>query len=72
MSDCWAVEPNDRLTFAEIVDNLEEYLTELMNYFQPTAARAAAAEKVSVVEVKENDRKTRINELDDSVAGILV
>ena len=33
MLQCWAAEPDERLTFAEIVNTLEEYLTELVNYF---------------------------------------
>ena len=37
MLQCWSAEPDDRLAFSQIVDTLEEYMTELMNYFDPSA-----------------------------------
>ena len=36
MLQCWSAEPDDRLAFSEIVNTLEVYMTELMNYFHPT------------------------------------
>ncbi|XP_065842857.1 uncharacterized protein [Oscarella lobularis] len=36
MLNCWSAEPEDRLPFSQIVNTLEVYMTELMNYFDPT------------------------------------
>ncbi|XP_065830656.1 deleted in malignant brain tumors 1 protein-like isoform X2 [Oscarella lobularis] len=33
MLSCWSVKPENRLSFTKIVDFLEDYLTEKMNYF---------------------------------------
>ena len=36
MLQCWSADPDDRLPFSQIVNTLEVYMTELMNYFNPT------------------------------------
>ena len=35
MGLCWAAEPDERLSFPQIVECFEEYLTELRNYLNP-------------------------------------
>jgi serine/threonine protein kinase len=36
MSKCWLQIPHHRPTFSDLVGEIEEYLEELMNYFDPT------------------------------------
>ena len=37
MYQCWLPSPEDRPTFWHIVNEIEEFLTELMNYFDPNS-----------------------------------
>lgn len=37
MYQCWLPSPEDRPTFGQIVTDVEEFLTELMNYFDPNS-----------------------------------
>ena len=35
MQLCWKTQPDDRPTFKSLVTDIEEYLTDMMNYFNP-------------------------------------
>lgn len=37
MYQCWLPSPEDRPTFGQIVTDIEEFLADLMNYFDPNS-----------------------------------
>eukprot|EP00118_Oscarella_pearsei_P023520 m.282502 g.282502 ORF g.282502 m.282502 type:complete len:1292 (+) comp40657_c0_seq3:71-3946(+) len=45
MLQCWATEPDDRPSFSEVICELEEYLMELANYFNPNASDGVEEKK---------------------------
>ena len=77
MKRCWIMNAEERPTFTNLVRDIEEFLTELMNYFDPNAAdepvppdpysnwsQARSAEIMEIEEQAERERANRENEPD--------
>ena len=77
MKCCWIMNAEERPTFTSLVRDIEEFLTELMNYFDPNAAdepvppdpysnwsQARSAEIMEIEEQAERERANCENELD--------
>ena len=83
MKRCWIINAEERPTFTSLVRDIEEFLTELMNYFDPNAAdepvppdpysnwsQARSAEIMEIEEQAERERANCENELDGGGEGL--